>query len=284
MKIKGFSTLLATLTIAFVPSMQAADIDGNWKSEFESPIGHLKYVYELKADGEKLSGKAIRNVDGQTSETTLREGKISGTDLSFVEVIQFDSQDFRIEYKGKLDGTRLQLTRRPGEFDPLSIVATREASTATSTTTGSSAAKKISLKVVKVDSEESEGEDGKGANAVDGYKSTIWHTQWQDSTPQLPHEIIIELDPPSSIKGFTYLPRQDEENHGDIKDYEFYVSNDGKDFGQPVKKGTFNESKEMKTATFDSKSCRFVKLKAISEIAGEDWTSAAEITVIPAGD
>jgi len=283
MKINGPS-LLATLTVALVPSIHAADIDGKWKSEFESPIGHLKYVYELKADGDKLSGKAIRNQDGQTTEIALRDGKISGPDLSFTEIIQVDSQDFRIEYKGKLDGDRLQLTRRPGEFDPLNIVATREPLAAAGASIDGSSNKKISLKVVKVDSEETAGEDGKGANAVDGDKETIWHTQWQDATPHLPHEIIIELNPPSSIKGFTYLPRQDEETHGDIKDYEFYVGNDGKDFGEPVKKGTFDEGKNKKTATFDAKSCRFVKLKALSEVAGEDWTSAAEITVIPAGD
>jgi hypothetical protein len=35
--------------------------------------------------------------------------------------------------------------------------------------------------------------------------------------------------------------------NGTIKDYEFYLSNDGKDFGQPAKKGTFGEGKEKKT-------------------------------------
>jgi F5/8 type C domain len=141
---------------------------------------------------------------------------------------------------------------------------------------------KLTLKVVKVDSEETAGEDGKGANAVDGDPNTIWHTQWQDNTPPCPHEIIIELVPPATIKGFTYLPRQDDSDHGNIKDYEFYVSADGVDFGQPVKKGTFENSKDLKTVTFDTKSCRFIKLKALSEANDSEWTSAAEITVVPA--
>jgi hypothetical protein len=140
---------------------------------------------------------------------------------------------------------------------------------------------KPKLKLVKVDSEETAGEDGKGTNAVDGDPATFWHTQWQDTTPGLPHEIIIELDPPAKIKGFTYLPRQDESDHGCVKAYEFYVSDDGKDFGEAVKKGAFENSKEKKTATFDARQCRFIKLKAISEVNGEDWTSAAEIDVIP---
>ncbi len=139
---------------------------------------------------------------------------------------------------------------------------------------------KVALKLVKVDSEETAGEDGKGANAVDGDPNTFWHTQWQDASPACPHEIIIELTPPATIKGFTYLPRQDEGVNGTIKSYEFFVSNDGQDFGQPVAKGDFAEGKELKTVSFAPQMCRFIKLKAVSEINGEAWTSAAEIGVV----
>jgi hypothetical protein len=123
---------------------------------------------------------------------------------------------------------------------------------------------KIALKFVKVDSEETAVEDGKGANAVDGNPNTFWHTQWQDASLELPHEIVIALTPPSTIKGFTYLPRQDDSMNGTIKDYEFYVSNDGQDFGQPVARGEFENSKDLKTVTFAPRACRFVKLKVLS--------------------
>jgi hypothetical protein len=140
----------------------------------------------------------------------------------------------------------------------------------------------IVLKVVKVDSEETAGENGVGTNAVDGDPNTFWHTQWQDATPECPHEIIVELVPPSTIKGFTCLPRQDDIENGTIKDYEFYVSDDGKDFGQAVSKGTFVSGKEKKTVSFQAKKCRFIKLKALSEINDGAWTSIAELNVIPA--
>ena len=140
---------------------------------------------------------------------------------------------------------------------------------------------KVTLKFVKVDSQETDGEDGKGENAVDGNTETFWHTQWQDASPACPHEIIMELNPPGSIKGFTYLPRQDGEN-GRIKDFEFYVSADGKDFGAPVAKGTWENNTDKKTVTFDAKACGFIKLKALSEVNGEAWTSAAEIGIVPA--
>ena len=146
------------------------------------------------------------------------------------------------------------------------------------------AQEQLRLNVVHVDSEETSGEDGKAANAVDGDPNTHWHTQWQDANPEHPHEIIIKFSRVCRINGFTYLPRQDESDHGTLKDYEFYVSDDGQDFGQPVRKGSFENTKDKKTVTFDAKPCRFIKLRALSEVNDEAWTSAAEIGVIEIAD
>jgi hypothetical protein len=155
---------------------------------------------------------------------------------------------------------------------------------AMTTTHEAASTNKIKLTVIKVDSEETATENGRGTNAVDGNPDTFWHTEWTDANPECPHEIIIQLTPPSTIKGFTYLPRQDEEVNGTIKGYELYVSDDGKDFGKPVKKGEFaGEGKNKKTVTFDQPvKCGFIKLKALSEINDGAWTSAAEIGVVPA--
>jgi hypothetical protein len=136
------------------------------------------------------------------------------------------------------------------------------------------------LAVVRVDSEETAGEDGKAANALDGNRDTIWHTQWQDASPECPHEIVLALETPATLKGFTYLPRQGDSDHGDIKGYEFYTSNDGQNFGAPVAKGEFGTEKELKTVSFPPTACRFIKLKALSEVNGDAWTSAAEIGVV----
>jgi len=55
---KTFTTILTTLGV--FGSLSAADVTGRWKSEFDTQIGHLKYIYEFKADGGKLTGKALR--------------------------------------------------------------------------------------------------------------------------------------------------------------------------------------------------------------------------------
>lgn len=149
-----------------------------------------------------------------------------------------------------------------------------------SVTEPSTVTNKITLKAIKADSEEKVGEDGKASNAVDGNPDTVWHTQWQDASPAHPHEIIIELSEPATIKGFTYLPRQGDSENGMIKDFEFFVSDDGKEFGEPVKKGAFASGKDKQTITFEPKKCRYFKLRALSEVNGEAWTSAAEIGIV----
>jgi hypothetical protein len=141
---------------------------------------------------------------------------------------------------------------------------------------------RIKLTAIKVDSEEISAENGRGANAVDGNPDTIWHTEWQDNSPECPHEIIIQLSAAATIKGFTYLPRQDESENGMIREYEFYISNDGKDFGKPVKKGEFGPGYDKKRVTFEPVKCSFIKLRALSEINDAAFTSAAEIGVVPA--
>ena len=154
--------------------------------------------------------------------------------------------------------------------------------TSVATTNQVASTNKIKLTVIKVDSEETASENGRGTNAVDGNPETFWHTEWTDASPECPHEIIIQLSPSATIKGFTYLPRQDQEENGTIRNYEFYVSDDGKDFGKPVKKGEFAPSKDKKTVTFDPVKCSFIKLRALSEINDAAWTSVAEIGVVPA--
>jgi hypothetical protein len=136
----------------------------------------------------------------------------------------------------------------------------------------------VTLKVIKVDSEET-GEDGRGVNAADGNPSTFWHTQWQGGAPKHPHEIILQLSTPGQIDGLSYLPRQDGSENGQIKEYEIYVSTDGRDFGRPVKKGAFGRGAERKYAMFNA-ICGFVKLVALSSINGGPHTSAAEFGVV----
>ncbi|MEO5961367.1 MAG: hypothetical protein ABIZ49_07440 [Opitutaceae bacterium] len=113
------------LVLSFVSSVSAAEIDGKWRTEFDSQIGQQKYVFDLKADGEKLTGKATREAQDQKVETEIKNGKIVKDEVSFTETLKIQDQEIAIEYKGKLVGGELKLHRKVGEFAEYDIVAKR---------------------------------------------------------------------------------------------------------------------------------------------------------------
>ena len=146
--------------------------------------------------------------------------------------------------------------------------------------------------LLSVDSQETTCYNGAATNAFDGNPATMWHTQFCTSAPPTPHEISINLGAPYSLSGFQYLPRQDGSACGWIKDYAFYVSSDGVNWGTAVATGTFNYSglstkcpgpgASVPAAiqiAFLQTSGQYIKLVALDELNGNPWTSAAEINV-----
>ena len=132
--------------------------------------------------------------------------------------------------------------------------------------------------VVKVDSEES---DLPASNALDGDPDTFWDTQWQAAEPPFPHEIQVDMHKSLELAGFKYLPRQDMQN-GWFTDYEFYVSEDGKDWGAPAAKGTFVADETEKVVRFDvPHRGRFIRLVAIKGLNDKPWAAIAELDVVP---
>ncbi len=125
-------------------------------------------------------------------------------------------------------------------------------------------------------------EDGlPGENAFDGDPNTIWHTEWKDSQPAHPHEIRIDLGATYELESFSHLPRQDGSDHGRIKDYEFYVSDNTTDWGSPVALGSFADSATEKTVVFDSTAVgQYIRLVALNEVDGRFYASVAEINVV----
>jgi hypothetical protein len=139
-----------------------------------------------------------------------------------------------------------------------------------------------SWSLIYVDSEEVAGEDGAAVNAFDGDVTTLWHTEWKVSDPPPPHEIQINLGGLYAIDGFYYLPRQDGGVNGRIKEYAFYVSTDGSDWGAPVATGIFTNDAVEKQVSFMPILGQFVRLIALSEVNGNPWTTIAEINILGA--
>tara|TARA_R110002049_G_scaffold1498_1_gene11610 strand:+ start:37198 stop:38010 length:813 start_codon:yes stop_codon:yes gene_type:complete len=126
---------------------------------------------------------------------------------------------------------------------------------------------------------DSESGNDSATNAFDGNINTKWHTPWGPDETQHPHEIAFDLGASYDITELSYLPRQDNSTNGTIAQYEIYVSTDGIDWGTPVSTGTWVNSKSEKSAKFDAKTGRYIKLVSLSEVAGKVYASAAEINV-----
>lgn len=133
--------------------------------------------------------------------------------------------------------------------------------------------------VISVDSEEIYMEDGRGSNAVDGDPNTIWHTEWSAVDNPYPHEIVIDLRAVSNVSGLTYVPRQDDTQHGMIAGYEIYVSNSPTEWAVPNATGAWAYTPDEKQVTFTETQGRYVRLLALSEGDDNNWASAAEIIV-----
>jgi hypothetical protein len=146
--------------------------------------------------------------------------------------------------------------------------------------------------LLSVDSQETSCGYNYGAvNSFDGNPATFWHTQWCPSVAPLPHNIQINLGASYNISGFTYLPRQDGCSNGWISQYQFYVSTDGVNWGNPVASGTFNygtaatgcpgaSAPPAIQVLFPSTNGQYIQLKALSEVNGNPYTSVAELNVL----
>ena len=139
---------------------------------------------------------------------------------------------------------------------------------------------KSTWKVTHVDS--IEPGEGEVRHAIDNDPATFWHTNWSSTREKHPHEIRIDLGKTVRLLGFSQLPRQDSAN-GRIGTYEFYVSEDGKQWGSPVSKGRFPNSSGLQTVKFEKPvTGRYIRLVALIEWSRQYYTTIAELDVMAA--
>ncbi len=119
--------ILRSLAIFIILTLAAfgADVTGKWTAEFDTQIGMQKYTYEFKVDGSKLTGKVKGGPADRTFESDIKDGKVSGDEISFAEMFKYDDNEIRIEYKGKVSGDEIKFTRKVGEFATEELVAKR---------------------------------------------------------------------------------------------------------------------------------------------------------------
>jgi len=113
---------MAALAFALTICASAADISGTWTASFDTQIGKQDYTYTFKVDGAKLTGTA-KSANG---ESAIKDGKVDGDAVTFVENLKFQDMDIRIDYTGKVvSADEIKFTRKVGDFATEELVAKR---------------------------------------------------------------------------------------------------------------------------------------------------------------
>jgi hypothetical protein len=114
----------STALLCLVPAL-AADVSGKWGTVIKTAIGEMSYTFDLKVEGEKLTGKAVMSMANDSSESALTEGSVKADEISFVETLKVQGQELRCEYKAKISGEEIRGVRTVGSFGTEEFVAKR---------------------------------------------------------------------------------------------------------------------------------------------------------------
>jgi hypothetical protein len=97
---------------------------GNWISKETGRQGIVETVFSFKVNGMELTG-TVANAQGETS---IREGRINGNEISFVVMLSVGGNERKLAYKGQvsLDEIRFKLELQGLKGQPLEFVAKRE--------------------------------------------------------------------------------------------------------------------------------------------------------------
>ena len=121
MKISLVTSMILAASVVF----GAVDISGKWQAEFDTQIGKQNYTFTFRVVGEKLIGIAESEIMGEKHKADLKDVKVVGEEVSFVEMLDFQGNAISISYKGKISGDEIKFTRQVGEFATEELVAKR---------------------------------------------------------------------------------------------------------------------------------------------------------------
>ena len=113
-------TILAALAGLHV--FAAADITGKWAAAFDTQIGEQKYTYTFQVKGSELTGTAASEI----ATTAIRNGKVDGDSVTFVEPLDFMGMVLEITYTGKIvSDDQIDFTRKVADIATEKLVAKR---------------------------------------------------------------------------------------------------------------------------------------------------------------
>ncbi|MBN2843959.1 MAG: discoidin domain-containing protein, partial [Sedimentisphaerales bacterium] len=255
-----------------------AGVGGTWGQDSTFPEYKLKrQVYNFRYRIEPYNGQPSATVNKRFYLTAPAQFSVKGRAVTLecsdsLATIAYGSETMQaqLDYVPGMKLSRAEhifaYTLRPGFLPAISLLA------------GSSKIDRGSWQVT-VSSEQTDAGEA-AVQALDGDPRTIWHTRWRGDIVDLPHYYQVDMNEELVLKGFSYLPRQDEFKNGNIVKYEFYVSLDAQNWSL-VSTGQLDSEKNIKEILFAQPvSARYFKLVSLAEANGRNFTSAAEINVL----
>jgi hypothetical protein len=100
------SLWVLALMAVFSLAVLAADASGIWKASLETPNGTMENTFTLKVEGDKLTGTVTM---GPMGEGAISDGKVDGDNVSFAVVREFNGNQIRINYTGKISGDEMKI-------------------------------------------------------------------------------------------------------------------------------------------------------------------------------
>lgn len=109
--------LMALLCFSFVAS--AASVDGKWTAEVPGRNGTQTNTFTFKSAGAAVEG-TVANMRG---DTPITSGKLDGDTLTFVVVRNFNGNEFKSTYTGKVKADAIDFTVDNGRGTPVTFTA-----------------------------------------------------------------------------------------------------------------------------------------------------------------
>jgi hypothetical protein len=109
------SLIAVMLFLVFaVATVWAADISGKWEAEYQTPNGQTRQnTFNFEVKGDAVTG----TVASARGENKIEEGKIKGEEISFVVIRNFNGNDMKFQYQGKIAGDEIKFKVTVGEGD-----------------------------------------------------------------------------------------------------------------------------------------------------------------------
>jgi hypothetical protein len=112
-----FCVLTVALLLVVSGLAFGADVDGKWTGTVSTPNGDFPVNFTFKADGANLTGSMLGM---ENNQIPIKEGKIDGSNISFVVVMDMGGNEMKLSYKGAVSADQIKMSSeamgQPFEF------------------------------------------------------------------------------------------------------------------------------------------------------------------------